>query len=69
MNENNPMEYTFVIKLKHKLDIQDASIYVLRHQSNGKNYKDLIIAYKMIYMNTYNVNVVDISNISEGKEM
>ena len=51
-------------KWKNKLDIGDATLNVLRHQDkNGKWFKELIIAYKSININTYNVTVMDISNV------
>lgn len=41
------------MKIKNKLDIADSSIVLLRDKK--KNYKELIISYKTIYMNVYNV--------------
>lgn len=53
----------FLAKWKNKLDIANASLNVLRHQdSDGNMFKELIIAYKSININTYNVTVMDISN-------
>lgn len=52
----------FLTKWKNKLDIGDASLNVLRHSNkdNTQHYKELIIAYKTININTYNVTVMDI---------
>jgi len=47
------------MKLKNKLDISDANIFVLRNPV--KMYKELILSYKTIYLNTYNITVLDIS--------
>jgi hypothetical protein len=61
MNEKNPSEHTFLTKWKNKLDLGDANIFVLRHGNQEQQYKELIISYKTIYINTYNVTVMDIS--------
>ena len=69
INENDPQDYNFVIKLKHKLDIQDAAIFVMRHCNNDEWYKELIVAYKTIYNNTYTINVIDISDMKKGSDI
>jgi hypothetical protein len=48
---------------KHKLDIGDCNIYVQRGHDpiTNKYYKELVVSYKTIYINTYNVFVQDIS--------
>ena len=61
MNEKNPTQHTFLTKWKNKLDLGDANIFVLRHGKGDQHYKELIISYKTIYINTYNVTVIDIS--------
>jgi hypothetical protein len=58
-NENNPKSHKFLIKYKNKLSISDADIAVLRNDVS--NYKELIISYKTIFINTYTVRVIDIS--------
>jgi hypothetical protein len=56
-------DYMFLTKWKNKLDIGDASLNLLRHESrDGKEFKELIISYKSININTYNVTVMDIHN-------
>jgi hypothetical protein len=47
------------MKLKNKLDIADANIFVLRNPD--RMYKELVLSYKTIYLNTYNITVLDIS--------
>ena len=44
---------------KNKLEIGDCNIYVIRgiDPISKKYYKELVIAYKTIYINTYNVFV------------
>lgn len=46
------------MKWKNKLDISDADISLV-HQE--QEYRELVVSYKTIFMNTYNVLVVDIS--------
>lgn len=65
MNAKNPKEDNmFLTKWKNKLDIGDASLHVLRHecQKGESRYKELVISYKTININTYNVTVMDISD-------
>lgn len=54
-----PYRSTFLIKWKSKLDISDTSMYVLTNETNG--YKELILGFKNIYVNTYNIFCIDIS--------
>jgi len=58
-NELNPLKKEDLTMWKHKLDIGDCNIYVTRgiDQVSKKYYKELVIAYKTIYINTYNVYV------------
>ena len=52
----------FLIKWKNKLDIGDPNLQVLRNFSKeGEPMKELIISYKTIFINTYNVVCMDIS--------
>jgi hypothetical protein len=46
------------LKLKTKLDISDADLAIMRNQKKG--YKELIISYKTVMSNTYDVYVCDI---------
>lgn len=67
MDEKDPKDHRkskFMTKWKNKLDLGDASLNVIRHYNRDKSqmYKELVIAYKTIYINTYNVTVMDISN-------
>ena len=57
--EDDPVNYQFFLKYKNKLDIADADIAVMRNPA--KKLKELIVSYKSININTYNVYVVDIS--------
>ena len=57
---NNPNSHKFIIKWKNKLDIADANLFIIKTKDSP--YRELVISYKTIYINTYNVKVVDISN-------
>jgi hypothetical protein len=58
-DEDEPLKHSFFLKYKNKLDIADADIAVMRNSAKG--LKELIVSYKSININTYNVYVVDIS--------
>lgn len=59
INEQDPYQIKYLIKWKNKLDIGDTNIFLLR--SLDKGLKELIISYKTIFINTYNVICMDIS--------
>ena len=56
---NDPKIFKFILKWKNKLDIADANLFIIKMKNS--NYRELIVSYKTIYINTYNVKVVDIS--------
>ena len=60
MNDSEPSDYKFLTKWKNKLDLGDADLFVLR--DNVKGHKELVISYKTIYINTYNIMIYDISS-------
>ena len=62
-DENKPDSHKFVIKWKNKLDIADADVNIVRNTK--KQFKELVVSFKTIYMNTYNVQVIDISTDTE----
>ena len=45
----------------HKLDIGDVNMQILRDNTKKGGYKELLIGYKTIYINTYNLVVIDLS--------
>lgn len=58
-NLNNPKESHYYISWNNKLDIGDADMYPMS-EGEGSNKKDFIlVCYKMIGVNTYNVFVFD----------
>lgn len=59
MNEENPGNgFQFLTKYKNKLDIGDCDIFVMR----SKGQKELIVSYKTIFINTYNIVIMDIAS-------
>ena len=58
-NEDDPNDYEVIMQLKDNLDICDASVHML--QDKKHDYKELVVCYKTIYINTYDVNVIDLS--------
>ena len=69
MSENDAKNTRFLIKWKNKLNIDDVNMNIL-HSNSIKHpehlFSELIINYKTIYLNTYNVIVLDISH--EGQQ-
>ena len=51
-SDEKPNQYKFLLKWKNKLDIDNAGIGIIRQENK---FKELVISYKTIYMNTYNV--------------
>lgn len=58
-DEFNPTKHNFFFKLKNRLDIANANLFVVRNLE--KKYKELIVSYKSIVVNTYTIMVLDIS--------
>jgi hypothetical protein len=54
----DPRNCFFLLKLKNKMQIGDANMNVLRNRAN--NFKELVVSYKTIFVNTYSVVVFDI---------
>jgi len=59
IHETDPTNCTYLVRWKNKLDISDSCMYVLRDENTG--YKELIIGFKIIYINTYNLFCMDIT--------
>lgn len=57
---NNPSKNAeFLLNWNNKLDIGDAELAVI---DDGKGDKSMILSYKMIGYNTYNVIAIDLEN-------
>ena len=64
MCADNPTEDSrFLMKLKNKFDIGDANMFI--NTDPVKGVKELVISAKTIYINTYDIKVLDISSATE----
>lgn len=63
INEQDSNQNFFLIRWKNKLNIGDPNMFILKNRSQNYRYelKELIVSYKTIFMNTYNVICMDIS--------
>jgi hypothetical protein len=74
VREDKPEDFTFLIKWKNKLNIGDTNMFILRssggdadqnNYSDNMNYsgqlKELVVSYKTVLLNTYNVICMDLS--------
>jgi hypothetical protein len=52
---------------KHALEIADSSISIIRGQDAQGEYKELVIGYKTININTYNIVVQDLSGNAQQR--
>ena len=46
---------------KHNLDIDNASMFISKGNNEKKKYRELVIGYKTIFINTYTVVCKDLS--------
>jgi len=53
--EFNPGSYQFITMWKTLLDVGDATIAIQRGVDSQGEFKELIIGYKTININTYNI--------------
>ena len=67
-SKSDPKDFLFVTMVRHNLDIGNVNMFISRGKSDGKVFKELIIGYKMIFINTYTVLSIDISDIEQTKE-
>lgn len=58
--EEKPDESKYILKVRNMLKIDDASVSIIRDDFN--HHKDLIVAYKTIYLNTYTIKVIYLAN-------
>lgn len=56
---NDYSKCTYLVRWKNKLDISDTCMSFLKDENTG--YKELIIGFKIIYINTYNLFCMDIT--------
>ena len=59
INDDDPTDYRFEMKFTNKLDIEDADMFIIKDEE--RKFKEILISFKTIYMNTYTVQVFDLS--------
>ena len=70
--DTDPKDHSFITMWTHKLDLDDANIYILRGNdticaTRSNSYKELVISYKTCFINTFNVIVTDLSGKLEDR--
>ena len=53
----------FLVKWKTRLVIGDVALHILRDEA--RNYKEIVISYKTIYINVYSIIVLDLNHASD----
>ena len=66
-DENNPKDHSFILRWKNKLYIADADVCIIRNHKT--KYKELVVSFKTIFINTFNVFVIDISNTENQRTL
>jgi len=57
--ENNPDIDSKVLQWHTRLEIEDVDLFIMRNHELG--VKELVLGYRQIYVNTYNVKLFNIS--------
>jgi len=65
-NESDPHDYKYLTMWRHQLDIDDAHMAISRGTDKDGPFKELIISYKTIYINTFTVVTKDLSDDSDN---
>jgi len=65
INADDPSDYKYILNWRNKLDIGDTNIFVVKNEKY--NYKELSISFKNIFINTFNVILIDMT--SEGNHI
>lgn len=62
--QNPEHEYTYLINWNNKLDIADCDLQIMREKDafTGENKHFIVVSYKSIGINTYNVFVIDLDD-------
>ena len=68
---DDPTKFEPISMWNNKLTIDDVSVNILRgiDKYTGKKYKELVIGYKTIYINTYRVEIYDMSKKNQDNSM
>ena len=65
-DERDPISFEFICRWQHKLNIGDANMFIMRGQDkDGTVFKELVVSYKTIFINTFNVVVQDLSTANK----
>ena len=67
INGYKPVIHKYLVKWTNKLDIGDTNIYILRNKE--RHYKEIVICYKTIFINIFNIMVLDIHHQSDQTMM
>lgn len=60
---DNPQNYEFLTTWKHNLDIENVNMYLSRGlAADGAPFKEIVISYKTIFINTYTVVTKDLTS-------
>ena len=69
-SEKDPNDYKYLTMWRHQLDIDDANMSISRGSDSRSGedgaFKELIISYKTIYINTFTVVIKDLSDNSDN---
>jgi len=59
---NDPLKLQNLTMWKHNLDIDDANMFIATGINDKKPYRELIVGYKTIFINTYTIVCKDLSD-------
>lgn len=60
---DDPFKVEKLTMWKHNLDIDNVSMFISKGNNEKQKYRELIIGYKTIFINTYTVTVKDLSDV------
>ena len=66
-SRNDPKKYKFLTIIQNNLDIGDVNMQILRGNDSTGSFKELLISYKTIYINVYNLDVFDMSGDEDAR--
>jgi hypothetical protein len=64
--EMDPSKVTYLTSWRHQLEIDDANIAISRGTDKDGPFKEMIVSYKTIYINTFTVVTKDLSDDSNN---
>lgn len=66
IKEDEPYNGSFLIKWQNKLQFGDANIDFLK--CPHRKYREMVVSYKVIYLNIFNLLVMDIGKMDKGSK-